>query len=142
MGCEVCPKIEFNSLCIPLDGNILFRGNLVCILFIFSVRVGIFWVNFATVIHVSKENFWYYHISNLKHLLMRKFQLLLNTCYFQFLDKIWIWNLHWRNILNIVNDFINNLKCILVWKLDFQYRNVEMFLLKLWSKLHNWVKQY
>ena len=41
-----------SPLCIPL------RGDAVCILFIFSEWVGIFWLNFAALIQVSIETFW------------------------------------------------------------------------------------
>ena len=49
---------RFDPLCIPFRGNIPLRGNAVCILFISSERVEIFYLNFAALIQVSIETFW------------------------------------------------------------------------------------
>ena len=45
------PRLNFEGMCIPL------RGNAVCILFISSERMGIFKLNFATLIQVLIETF-------------------------------------------------------------------------------------
>ena len=40
--------------CIPLGGDILFPGNLVCILFVSSERFGTFQLDLETLTQVSK----------------------------------------------------------------------------------------
>ena len=45
-------------VCIPLLGNIPLCGNRFCILFILSEQIGIFKLNFVTLINVSEERFW------------------------------------------------------------------------------------
>ena len=45
--------------CIPLGGNILFPGNLVCILFVSSERFGTFQLDLETLTQVSKVTLWH-----------------------------------------------------------------------------------
>ena len=79
------------------------------------------------VMQVSIEVFWHAYTWNLKLLRMRKLQLLINIIY-QFLDMIWIWNLHRGYFLiNEVGQWFHQLNHLtfsenVFWSVNFTLR--------------------
>ena len=79
----------YQGLCIPI------RGNSVYILFISSKRLGIFKLNFDTLIICSVETFSHHYTEKLKRLRIHNLRLLFYTYYMKISWHVSLWNLHW-----------------------------------------------